>query len=92
MNRVKEAWNEKKPYEKVVSVLGIICSISVIVLAAMQLAGVWEKAINVYEPLIGVLMLIQTIQFWNKDKKIALFSLCVAIFIFIVAFIILFCK
>lgn len=37
-------------------------------------------------------MLIQTIQFWNKDKKIALFSLCVAIFIFIVAFIILFCK
>jgi hypothetical protein len=69
----------------VLFVVGIICSISIIILALIQILGVWETAINVFEPLLGVLMLIQAIQNWKKSKLVAIFSLCVAIFIFIVA-------
>ncbi|MNP77879.1 hypothetical protein D3C76_1753930 [compost metagenome] len=48
----------------------------------MQILDIWENAINVFEPLLGVLMVIQTIQNWKKNKAVAIFSLCVAIFIF----------
>jgi hypothetical protein len=48
----------------------------------MQILDIWENAINVFEPLLGVLMVIQTIQIWKKNKAVAIFSLCVAIFIF----------
>jgi hypothetical protein len=62
--------------------MGIICSISIIILAGLHILGIWKTAINAYQPLMGLLMLIQGIQYWKKYKVAALFSLCVALFIF----------
>lgn len=90
MEKIRNNWCAMYTYEKIVFVLGGICSISVIILACLQLLGIWEKAINVLEPLVGVSMVTQTILQWKKNKKVAAFSLCVAIFIFIVGFLILF--
>lgn len=56
----------------------------------MQIFNVWDKAINVFEPLLGVLMLIQAIENWKTNRLTAYLSLFVAIFMFIVASIILF--
>ena len=92
MEKVKRAWCEMQLYEKIAFILGSICSVSVIVLASLQLLGIWDKAIDIFEPLLGVLMVTQGVLQWRKNKKVAIFSFCVAVFIFIVAFIINFIR
>ena len=82
-------WNKKAIPFKILTIFGLIISITIIILSILQIFNVWNKAINVFEPLLGVLMLIQTIENWKTNKSTAYFSLFVAIFIFIVAFIIL---
>lgn len=69
----------------VLNIAGIVCSIVIILLAALQLSGVWEHAVNVFEPLLGVLMLIQAAANWERNKIISVFSLGVAVFVFVTA-------
>lgn len=83
-------WKEKSLFFKILEVIGIVISILVIVLALMQLLNVWDNAINVFEPLLGVLMIIQAIENWKINRKMSYYLLFVAIFIFIVAIIIIF--
>ena len=83
-------WNKKTAPFKILTIVGLIISVTIIVLSFIQIFNVWDKAINVFEPLLGVLMIIQAIENWKANKSIAYFSLFVAIFIFIVAIIILF--
>lgn len=83
-------WNKKTVPFKILTIVGLIISVTIIVLSFIQIFNVWDKAINVFEPLLGVLMIIQAIENWKANKSIAYFSLFVAIFIFIVAIIILF--
>ena len=90
MQKINIDWCKMQMYEKIAFVLGSLCSVSVIILAALQLFGTWEKAINIFEPLLGVLMVTQAVLQWRRNKAVAVFSLCVAIFIFVVAFIIYF--
>lgn len=70
---------------KVLTIFGLIISVIVIVLAFLQVFNVWNNAIYVYEPLVGVLMIIKAIEFWKTNKSIAFFLLFVAIFTFIVS-------
>ena len=67
---------------KPLAIAQITLSVSVIVLALLQLTGVWPNAIYLYEPLIGVVLLVQAAQNWNKSRPIAWFSLIVAILLF----------
>lgn len=83
-------WNKKTVPFKILTIVGLFISVTIIVLSFIQIFNVWDKAINVFEPLLGVLMIIQAIENWKANKSIAYFSLFVAIFIFIVAIIILF--
>lgn len=92
IKNINSAWSGMQMYEKISFVLGSICSVSVIILASLQLLGIWENAINIFEPLLGVLMLTQGVLQWRRNRKVAIFSWCVAIFIFIIAFIINFIK
>lgn len=80
MRKVKYV-ESKQIDEKVLSVVGSICSISIIILACIQIFGIWENAIDVLEPFLGLLMLIQAIRNWKKNKVVAIVSLCAAIFI-----------
>lgn len=75
---------------KILSVCTIILSLIIIVLAAVQLFGYCDNAINVYEPLIGVMLLLQAIQNWKTNKSVAIISLCASLFIFGVAVFIFF--
>ena len=87
--KIKDRNNKTIPF-KILTIFGLIISITIVVLALMQIFNVWDKAINVFEPLLGVLMIIQAIENWKTNRATAYFSLFVAIFIFIVAIIILF--
>ncbi|WP_312649643.1 hypothetical protein [Aminipila sp.] len=85
-------WKERSTLEKGLTVFGLILSISVIILSVLSLAGRWKDLINVVEPLLGLLMLIQTLQFWKYNKAVAIFSLFVALFIFGVAIVVFFFR
>lgn len=83
MGKVRGMRTQKQTDEKVLYVISGICSISIIILACMQILGIWKTAANVFEPLVGVLMLIQTIQNWKKNKAVAKVSLFAAILILV---------
>lgn len=89
---MKSKWNEMSTVNKVVLAVRIILSIVVVVLALLQILGVLENAINYTMPLLGVYFLILSIQEWKTQRSSALFSISVAIFIFIVAFVVWFGK
>ena len=86
---MKARWNNMTTRDRIINALIIILPVAVIVLAALQLLGIWENSINVYEPLIGVVLLLQAKLFWKKNRKIAIISLCAAGFILACAIVIL---
>lgn len=85
---MKLNWKEKTTGDKVITILGLVCSSLVIILSSLQLTDVWDKGNNVVGPLLGVLLLLQAIRNWKEQRIIAIFSFCVAIYIFVIAFII----
>lgn len=85
-------WKENSVVEKSLIIIGVAVSVAVIVLAVLQITGIYEKAIMIFEPLLGVLMLIQAMRYRKSNKIVAVFSACVALFIFSVAFVIFFLR
>ena len=86
---MKERRNKMTTRDRIINALIIVLSVAVIALATLQLFGVWEDSINVYEPLIGVVLLLQAKLFWKKNREMAVIQLCAAGFVFICAFVIL---
>lgn len=91
MNRIETVPNEKKSSGKALKITKIACSVIIVILALLQLTGIWDKAINVFEPLLGVLMLLQALEYWRKNRKVSILSLGAALFVFICVIIIFFC-
>lgn len=79
---MKTRWNEMTVSAQVMIIVRIVASIGVMVFAALQLFGVWDKAINLAAPLMGVVLLIQSIQEWKQHRGVAILGLCAALFIF----------
>lgn len=79
---MKRKWNELSPSDKFMITVRIVTSILVVALAALQLLCIWDKAINLAAPLMGVFLLIQSVQEWKKQRGVAIFGLCAALFIF----------
>ena len=86
---MKARGNNMTTRDRIINILIIILSVTVIALAALHLLGIWEDSINVNEPLLGVILLLQAKLFWKKNRKIAVIQLCAAGFVFICAFVIL---
>jgi uncharacterized membrane protein HdeD (DUF308 family) len=78
-------WKEKSMSEKVISISRIAVSVCVIILALLHLLNVCS-AIDVVISLVGVNLLLQSIQEWRKDRFTAIFSLCTALFVFAITF------
>ena len=89
---MKSKWKEMSTVNKAVLVARIILSIVIIILAFLQILGVLENALNYTMPLLGVYFLILSIQEWKTQRGYALFNISVALFIFIVAFVVWFGK
>ena len=89
MKQSNTRWQQKSPFEKALTITSITCSIAVIVLALLQLLGVWNDAVRVYMPLTALVMLIQAKELWNKSRTAAIINLCTAIFVAAVCILIL---
>ena len=75
-------WNERPRADKFMLVVRVVASFLVVVFAALQLLGVWDKAINLAAPLMGIVLLIQSAQEWKQQRGVAIFGLCAALFVF----------
>ena len=78
---MKRKWKELSNADKLMLTVRIVASILVVVFAALQLLGVWDKAINLAAPLMGIVLLIQSAQEWKQHRGVAIFGLCAAMFI-----------
>ena len=89
---MKTNWKDAPLLHKVVTVISILASLSVVVLAVLQIFDIWSQAIKVFMPLMGVTMLCQSYMQWNNSHKVAYFSIGTAAFIFICAIVVFFVK
>ena len=89
---MKTNWKEAPLSHKIVTIICVLASLSVVVLAVLQIFNVWEQAINVFMPLMGVVMLCQSYIQWNNSRKVAYFSIGTAIFIFICSIVVFLIK
>ncbi|MBQ2767570.1 MAG: DUF3953 domain-containing protein [Clostridia bacterium] len=81
---MKNKWKEMSKGDKTMLMIRIILSIVVVVLASLQLCGVFAQAIDYAVPLLGVYLLVLSIQEWKQHRGSAILSICLALFIFIV--------
>lgn len=84
MGKLKENWNNKLWYEKIIFVIGMVCSVGVIVLAILKLCNVWEDSAYVYMPMMVAVLLMQAFENRKRSRGLMFFSLGVAAFISIV--------
>ena len=90
MNKIK--WKDAPLLHKVVTIISVLASLSVVVLAVLQIFDFWDQAINIFMPLMGVTMLCQSYMQLNNSRKVAYFSVGTAVFIFICSIIVFFVK
>ena len=89
---MKSKWKDVPLLHKTVAVISILSSLSVVVLAVLQMFDIWNQAINICVPLMGITMLCQAYIQWNISRKVAYFSIGTAVFIFICAIGVFFIK
>ncbi len=92
MKRMREAFLEMSKVDKTAFIVGQITSITVIICAILQITGIWDSAIIVCEICMGISLISQAVMQWKKNRGIAAFSIGVAVFIFVVAVMVLVLK
>lgn len=89
---MKTKWKDQPILHKIASIFSIAVSIAIIVLAIIQLFGLWSDAGYVYVPLMGINLLLQAYAQWKTNRKIAIFTLCSAIFVLVCAVVVYIIK
>jgi len=77
-------WKDKSRLDKVLFIAQIVLSAVVIILSIVKLAGIWDNALYVVEPLMGLVMFMMSWQNRNNNKILSLLCLAVGIFVIIV--------
>jgi hypothetical protein len=82
-------WKNKTKLEKILTISSFALSIIVFILAMIQIITK-IVLIKVFEPLLGLTLLLGALQYWKSNKPLALTILISSIYIFIVSIIIIF--
>jgi len=70
--------------DKAVMIIHLVSSLCVVTFALIYIFAEWAPAKNIYFPLMGVVMLCQAYLYRKSAKGLAIASLVVALFIFVV--------
>ena len=89
---MKSKWKDTPLSHKIVTIISILTSLSVVVFAVLQIFDIWNQAINICVPLMGITLLCQSYIQWNVSRKVAYFSIGSAVFVFICAIVVFFIK
>ncbi len=92
MSKFMTNWKKKTCVEKITTVITLVCSSLVIVLALLQLFGVWEDAAFAYLPLLCVNMLAFTVSYWKANRSTAIVNLVGALIILVCYFVVIFLR
>ena len=76
-------WNEMSAFQKIIYVVGFLCSIAAIVLCVLAMTDRLENGLSYALLSLASNSLCICVQNWKKKKGLAIFSLAVAAFIFI---------
>lgn len=60
----------------------IALSVVAVILALLQVSGVWEHAADYAVPPLGIYLLALSTQEWKEKRGSAILSICLALFIF----------
>lgn len=82
MEKIKKAWKEFLPYERVFYALGMVCAVATVIFAVISFW--WQNAVYIYQPAMCLMLLSQGVYTWRRSKKTAIFSFCAAGFVGIV--------
>jgi len=89
---MKSAWKDAPLSHRIVTTISILTSLSVVVLAVLQIVGVWKEAVDICIPLLGVIMLCQAYTQWKTNRKSAYVSIAAAVIILICAVAVFFIR
>ena len=89
---MKSKWKDVPLMYKIVTIISIAVSLSIVVLGILQIFEIWVYAINVCIPLMGAVNLCQAYMQWNTSRKVAYFCIGTSIFIFICTIVVFFIK
>jgi len=89
---MRTAWSQKTKLDKVFLVLRLTASVGATVCALLHIFLIWDKALHVAVPLIGIQLLIESIQEWRKNRISAVFGFCAALFMFVCCAVVWFMK
>ncbi len=87
---MKAKWKEAPLSHRIVTGCAVILSLTIVILAILQIFQIWTQAIHLCMPLMGAEMLCQAYIQWNHSRKVAVFSICTAAFIFVCAVVVFF--
>ncbi|MEE1327156.1 MAG: hypothetical protein UHS47_01270 [Oscillospiraceae bacterium] len=76
-------WNEMSVFQKIIYVVGFLCSIAAIILGVLAMTDRLENGLSYASLLLASNCLCNCVQNWKKQKGLAIFSLAVAAFIFV---------
>ena len=76
--------------KRFLKILRTVLSVLIAVFAFLQLIGVWRNAVFVFEPMLGVVLLLQAVQEWKRNRSLGIVSLCASALLFSVAGLVLF--
>lgn len=79
MEKIKKAWAEFLPYERVFYVLGMVSALATVIFAAISFG--WQNAVYIYQPAMCLMLVSQGGYSWRRSKKVAIFSFCAAGFV-----------
>lgn len=89
---MEQEQNKKSVLHNIIAIFMIIICVAVIVLSVLQIFGIWDKAVNVLVPLLGLNQLGMAYAQWKPNRKIAYFNLGAAAFILICSIVVFFVK
>lgn len=84
--------NETSVLYKTLNIFFMVLNVAVMALAWVQLLGIWEKAINLFCPLLMISIVGQACLQWNKNRKFAYFHIVTAVIMLMFAIVVFFVK
>ena len=51
------------------------------VLLLMHIFKLWNGALGIFEPMMGVVVMLQGVQFWKENRPLSVLSFCAGVFV-----------
>jgi len=82
MKKIKDEWNNRDTFSKILLILELLLSITVFIFALLDVLNIIDKDLGFYYlPCMSLFMIIQGIDNLKKDKMVAIISFISGIFI-----------